>query len=354
MKLQVAGQHQLPNQQRADFERRRYGGGMHALHSCVAFLIGASLLAAPTGVLAASCNEQLGIIDSLDMIRLPNGRPGTTVKIAGVPKTMLLDTGGYISGITRETVQELKLQQIGNNRGLTAVNGASTDTLARLPFLEIGHRLQQQNALYYVLPNSSAEFGGVLSGEFFKQYDADFDFGSAKLNFFSPDHCDGKILYWKPPVVAVVPFTLDQSNHISFTMELDGRKVSGILDTGAANTSLNLNVAKNTFGVDVNSPDVQKVGEITGGYTAAVYRKQFMSLMVGDVTIENPAIDLVPDFFVGALSQAPKIGSLISDRQSRLPDLILGMSDMGKLHVYIAYKERKIYISPLNTTPQAP
>jgi len=322
-------------------------------HISFAFAIGASLFAAPEAALAAGCNT-LGIVDTLDLVPLPSGRPATIVKIAGVPKKMLLDTGGYISGVTREAAQDLKLQQIRNGRGVTMVNGAGSDMLARLPTLEIGHRMQQQNALYYVLPTGSDEFDGILGGEFFKQFDADFDFGSQKLNLFSQDHCDGNELYWKPPIVAVVPFRVDESNHVRFSMELDGKKIDATLDTGAAATGLNLNVAKLDFATDVNAPDVQKVGEITGAYTANVYRKQFKTLSVGDVTIQNPDIDLVPDFMVGKSSQAPQIGSLISDRQSRFPDLLLGMSTMSRLHVYIAYKEHKLYISPLNVAPPGP
>ena len=67
--------------------------------------------------------------------------------------------------------------------------------LARLPLLEIGQRMRQENALYYILPAPKEanprpeEFDGLLSGELLKNYDADFDFDSQKLNLFSQDHC---------------------------------------------------------------------------------------------------------------------------------------------------------------------
>ena len=35
-------------------------------------------------------------------------------------------------------------------------------------------------------------------------FDVDFDFAAAKMNFFSPDHCPGKVTYWNPSAVAVI------------------------------------------------------------------------------------------------------------------------------------------------------
>ena len=37
--------------------------------------------------------------------------------------------------------------------------------------------------------------------------------------------------------------------------------------------------------------------------------------------------------------------------RSGLPDMILGMNTLSQMHVYIAYKERKLYITAAN--PQA-
>jgi hypothetical protein len=227
--------------------------------------------------------------------------------------------------------------------------------LARLPLIEMG-RLRQENALYYILPannvaNSRAgEFDGILSGELLKQYDADFDFDSHKLNLFSQDHCPGNVVYWKSPIVAVVPFSLDDGNHIIFPMELDGTRIDVTLDTGAARTALNLNTAQRRLNVDINAPDVQKIGEITGGFSANVYRRRFKTLAAGGVSLLDPEVDLVPDLVTGTVSQARNTGSLIADKKG-LPDMLLGMSTLTQLHVYIAYKERKLYMTASATPP---
>ena len=37
-------------------------------------------------------------------------------------------------------------------------------------------------------------------------------------------------------------------------------------------------------------PDVEKVGELTGGYSANMYRRRFKSLAFEGVTVSNPMI----------------------------------------------------------------
>ena len=290
-----------------------------------------SPLAAQPAEAAAACSR-LQIISSMDIMVLPSGRPAVPVTIAGTPRVMLLDTGGAVSSITEKTAQELSLDRFYNGRGITGASGAFTNVLARVPTISIG-RLQQARALYHVLPDEGPEeFDGILAGEFFKQYDADFDFGAGRLNLFLQDHCPGQVVYWQAPTVAVVPFQLNRSNHISFEVELDDKKVDAILDTGATNTVLNMYDARITFRVDVNAPDVEKIGDLSG---ANVYQRRFKTLAFEGVTINDPLIVLMPNLMKSPGSRG-------------LPGLILGMSALRQMHVYVAYKERKLYITAAN------
>jgi hypothetical protein len=195
------------------------------------------------------------------------------------------------------------------------------------------------------------DFGGILGADMLQNVDLDLDFAVGKLNFVSPDHCAGNVVYWQAPAVAIVPITLDRWGHVFFRMQLDGRRVNAALDTGASTTVLNLDVARRTFRVDVNAPDVEKVGELSGGYTANVYRRRFKSLAFEGVTINDPMITILPDLMGGMNQGTTRTGSLIRDERNGLPDMILGMNTLSRMHVYIAYKERKLYITAAN--PQA-
>jgi hypothetical protein len=115
---------------------------------------------------------------------------------------------------------------------------------------------------------------------------------------------------------------------------------------------MNLDVARRVFNVNVNAPDVQKVSQITGGYTANVYRRHFKKLELDGVVVADPLITLVPNIM--GPPPAPPAGSFFweTDDLQGLPDVILGMSVLSKLHVYIAYKERTLYLSGGGLLPQ--
>jgi hypothetical protein len=121
------------------------------------------------------------------------------------------------------------------------------------------------------------------------------------------------------------------------------------MDTGASTSTLYLKVARQAFNIDVNAPDVEKTGELKGGYTANIYQRRFKSLSVEGVMVTEPMITLLPDL-MSKPSEARPTGRLIRDDPG-LPNVILGMTTLGKLHVYIAYKERKVYITAANPAP---
>jgi hypothetical protein len=259
--------------------------------------------------------------------------------------------------LSKKTVRELNLPTTvtADHAGIKNVQGSVSTQMAKLPSITIGN-LRQDNVYFFVEPGednpndtSSAPFDGILGAEMLQKLDVDLDFKANKLNLISQDHCPGKVVYWSAPALAIIPFTLDQANHIRFQLQLDGRRIVGMLDTGASLTNLNLKVAVQRFGVDINAPDVEKVGELKGVYASNVYRRRFKSLAFEGVSVNDPVINLLPDFMDQG-AQAPRTGSLMHPD----PDLslILGMSVLTKLHVYIAYGERKLYITAAE--PAAP
>ncbi len=201
---------------------------------------------------------------------------------------------------------------------------------------------------------SPQEFDGILGAEFLRNVDLDFDFAANKLNIVSQNHCEGKVVYWQAPALAILPMTINQNGGIAFRMEVDGKRVNAMLDTGASTTAMNLTTARQAFNIDVNGSDVEKVGELTGGgYNASVYRRRFKSIAFEGVTINNPMVHLLPDLMSGQSPGAPQTGSLMRPDRA-LPDVILGMSTLSQLHLYVAYKERKVYITAADPPAATP
>ena len=260
-------------------------------------------------------------------------------------------TGTSLSSVTKGAVRELMLATGPSRLRLTDSSGQSENTEARLPSLTLGD-LKLGETTFMVLPGEDTPgtgtevFGGILGSEMLPIVDFDFDFAGNKLNLFAVDHCFGNVVYWRAPNVGIVPFAFNEAGQITFRMELDGRRLDAMLDTGASATFLNLDIARRTFRVDLNAPDVEQVGEVTGGYSANVYRRRFKTVSLGGVTVSDPVITMFPDMMTGMTSNAPRTGSLIRDDRRALPDIVVGMNTLSQLHVYIAARERKLYVTP--------
>jgi hypothetical protein len=312
-------------------------------------LLCAALPLAAPAARARECSP-LKLLTSLDLKVVGGQRPGVEVQVAGTPRLFLIDTGGVTSTLSREAADELQLPvRPSHGYVIKRVNGQNLDRTVRVPTLGVG-AVEKTDRLLFIgredanpKPGAPGHFDGSLAPDFLLDYDADLDFAGLKLNLFSPDHCPGMVVYWWAPAVAVVPFELDKSGHATFDVVLDGRKVSAMLDTGSTNTNLNLTTARRAFNVDTNAPAVERIGRLKGNYSADIYRRHFKSLTIGNVTLANPVLVLLPDM-ISDQRPVTKLGSLFH-RETGLPSVVLGMSVLGKLHIYIAYRDRRLYIS---------
>jgi predicted aspartyl protease len=308
-------------------------------------------LLAPTAVnAAAQCGPQR-LATVVDM-KFDQGVPVVPVSVAGKPKEFIVDTGAYVSVLFPPVVAELGLTRRNIALRIIGADGRSSNAAVRVPEFAIG-RLRAADVSFMVgTGKDRGESGGAagyLGPEILQTYDVDFDFGAGKFNLIDPNHCEGQVVYWPARAVAVVPFRLDSNFHIVFPATIDGKRVDAMLDTGASHTILYLNQAQRLFDIDVNAPDVEKFGELQGqAYTANVYRRRFNTIGLEGLVINNPYVVLMPDLVGPQLPRGPATGSLLPDPKNRppdMPDLILGITDLSKMHVYIAYKERKIYFT---------
>ena len=187
---------------------------------------------------------------------------------------------------------------------------------------------------------------GVFGVDFLGAYDADLDFGSDLLRVFSQDHCEGGVLYWQAPAVGVVPIRVE-SGKITMPVSVNGREIHAIIDTGAPGTMMSQDIARSVFGLTLGAPGTEETGDFEGtGHKA--YAHTFDTLAFGDIQVKNAHVDLVPDLMGRNGERQQQAGNrarLYSD-EIKLPELIIGMNVLRKLHVYMAFKEQRLYVSP--------
>jgi predicted aspartyl protease len=256
-------------------------------------------------------------IDEVGLVTVP-------MKIGGLDHNLLVDTGGAFSMLTEAATARLGLKPKALPMGAAMFGwgGRKLDHYVVAPTLEIAGAIVP-NREFMLIPDDfiPLDDDGILAPDILAIFDVDFDFANSRLGLYSQKHCEGKVVYWTHDDYAVIPFKLDEARHMQIVVTLDGKEVPAILDTGASDTVMSLEEAESVFDIAPSAikPDVQY---------------PFKTLSLQGVTVNNPNIHLVPD------DRSKMMGGYGQ------PTLILGMGVLRQLHLWIAFKEHNIYVTP--------
>ena len=276
--------------------------------------------AAASGAAPAAEDCSIKPISSLDLNTLNAGVTTVPVTLNQQPFRMLVDTGDYYSAITNRAARLLGVKTPpAANFELRGWGGSTIDHFADLDQFGFG-RMSRDKTQFMVMDEDVSGFDGLLGADFLFYYDLDFDFAKAKLSLFSPDHCKGRVVYWTKSDHGEVPFDY-KDRSIQLTVNLDGKDVLAVLDTGASDTFMSFEKAQDLFDLD------DKV--LTDGKG----HYPFKALSFGSVAVNNPEIHLASDKDTKMLGWGG-------------PRLLLGMGVLRRLHLYIAYKEEMLYVTP--------
>ena len=282
---------------------------------------------------AEDCSHLL-IVVSLDMLPATGNRVVVPAAIGDKPLRMMVDTGGYLTAFSEDKAQELGLHiENAPDSNLFMFGGLRLRRFVTLADFRLG-RLKAPRLDYSLLPPGflGPDIDGFLAADFLANFDVDFDFAGGKFNLVSKDHCDGKVGYWTnvPPIG--IPIVREEDGvHISTHVTIDGKDVKALIDTGAPHSLMSLDVAEDLL--DLKDNDPRFVSLAAGPNRTSGARKfPFQKMSFGGVEVNNPDIILVPGREFKAGLRAPK--------------LILGLSILRQLHLYIAYREKMLYVTP--------
>jgi predicted aspartyl protease len=310
-----------------------------ALSGLFVLALGALILSASAQ--AADC--KLTRLASVDMQTDP--RPMIDVTIAGKPYHFLVDTGAVFSEIASDVATNLGLATAAVKD--MEIYGAGGEELKRYAVVEdfnIGRLHADKMNMAIRDRKEGSTVDGVLGPDILMQYDVDFDFGAHKFNLFSQDHCPNSVVYWSTDYADA---SFDKGDrHVAFDVTLDDHTVSAALDTGSTSTLLAEHVARQTYGLSDQSQGME-TDNTASGYVK--YRYRFKSLSVGGLAVANPLVYILPDLAEKAFHRKRDLTKQDADPLHReelvTPDLIRGMNVLSKLHVYISYKDDKLYFT---------
>jgi hypothetical protein len=254
---------------------------------------------------------------------------------------LLVDTGGGFSSLSEKAVNALGLKPRESRVESRDLYGNVSEQFVRLDAIELGG-LKGKNVNLMIWAGRDVSFAGLIAGDMLEHYDVELNFVTRKLNLFSQDHCEGRVVYWPAASGTVVPFTTRSrfDTRIRVPVTLDGKHFQALVDTGAPSSVIGAGVAKEEFGITAASPGAGKVDD------DQAFSYVFHNLTFGGIAISNPQVMIHPDL-VGTKDIADSIGSAPLPEYKRMDaDMLIGMDALTHFHLYIAYGERKLYITP--------
>jgi hypothetical protein len=197
---------------------------------------------------------------------------------------------------------------------------------------------------FLVVPDSAASTGevaGMFGLDSLRRYDIELNLAQHWINLFSQDHCAGKVVYWGQPYLSA-PIRIDENGQMLVEVKLDGQALWALIDSGASHSAIRQGEASWLFGITPQSAGAEVIGTTLAadGGVLTTYRAPFHALELAGVTFNNPEIHVLPDIKGGNLPDRSS-----PDRHSETR-MTLGVEELSKLRIYLALKERMIYLTP--------
>lgn len=281
--------------------------------------------------------------------------------LGGRQTRLQLDTGAYWSTVRRDLADDAGFRtRQATGLILTDLAGDEMKRVAVVPEVKVG-TLNYGSAEFFVSGPPQApisENAGLLGQNLLNRVDLEIDNANKTVSLFSQDHCDGDGVHWADEAV-ILEFKSSESGLLRTAKsrqgkdadkdkpsntydvpivwaQFEGHNVAVLFDTGATNTSMDIDLAKNVFGIDEHSPGVKPAGDsyVANGGTVQNFSYTFKKLTVAGVTFENVPVLL---------------SKFDGDK-----DVLLGMHELRHLHLYFAFKEGRIYITSADAGTKPP
>jgi clan AA aspartic protease (TIGR02281 family) len=279
-------------------------------------------------------------------VRPTRGQPIVDGTINGNKIGIMIDTGASSAIILRAAADRLGLvRHDAQGRRMIGIGGESNVETVLIDELAIGTDVHRN---WSVLVAGEHEFGSdtalILGEDFFRLADVEFDLAHNAIRLFQARDCEDRALaYWATEGAGVVEFDaiVGAAPRIELTVEINGRPITALLDSGAFSTVVTKSQAA-ALGV---TPD--SAGVIAGGCSVGLGQKTvefwlgtFESFRIGDELIRNPRIRFADTWKFSTY----KSGGLVS-RRPMAPDMLLGADFLRSHRVLIAHSQRKMYFT---------
>ena len=307
---------------------------MSPLRRCFAALLLSTLAAGAHARDAGNC-RYVPVANLPITLSGPSLEPLIDGEINGTKAVMLVDTGSSASMVTRAAAERRGIPLLQTGKFAQGVGGMAQVYGVKLKDFSAGPAHSGKAGMPVVGEMTmDARIDAIVGSEFLLQTDMELALTARELKFFRATDCaDTFLAYWDKDAMEI-PFTASESRNLTpqFTIEINGKPMKAILDTGAT-TSVIMERSAASAGVRTDGADVTRAGKFNGigADRPERWHASFATFAIGSETIKNAAIDIM---------QEPSSG-----RGASMPDVILGRDFLRAHRVLFAMSQQRLYVS---------
>jgi beta-lactamase regulating signal transducer with metallopeptidase domain len=323
------------------------------------------------------------LADQADLIQVPSSDLRTVpVAVNGQAKQFLLAVGTGPTEISQEAVADLGLPSADRTLDATHANGYQSGDMGAFTNVSYLHAVPLVNVngsrsiedyrprvrvAQFTLGGATGHdlafavakdpqmgkakpYDGLMTGDFFRQYDVELDFAKGKLSYFAPTACNDpdQVTYWPHAAVAMIPMT-ELGGKLQVEVTIEGHAIPAVIDTSSPRTVMRRDVAELMLGLKADTPEMTKDGDVTDGVGLPVYRHTIAEIsFAGGVTALNVPAEIQSNSMFRDINRTPVLGqraTFIADPRQRIPALSLGMDVLSQLHLYAAPGKQTLYVT---------
>ena len=295
------------------------------------------------------------------------------VAINGTPKQFLLDIGKNPSEISQQAATDLGLPQSPKGTELLQCGGGcngmapymgpqvsiydvrdgagagSLDTSVRAGSFAIGTATARhmQFAITKDADMGRAEpYDGLLTGDFFKQYDVELDFAGKRMTFLTPANCTDpdQVVFWPHRDVTIIPITFAADGKMQVEMTAKGHLIHGEIDTSSPYTVMRRDIAELMLDLKADT-DMVPDGDLKDGRGQPVYAHRVSQIAFPGFAATNVTVLIETNSMIHKQDQQKVLGSNAQFTDARIPDFTIGMDVLRHLHLYAVRGQGKLYVT---------
>ncbi len=210
-----------------------------------------------------------------------------------------------------------------------------------------GHFLHFMVAEKGEIPRS-APYDGLLTGDFFRKYDSELDFGGKEIYFYTPTSCTDpqQAALWSHREVAVIPVSWAADGRLQMQAMIQDHLINAEIDTASERTVMRRDIAELYAGLKPDTPGMMPDGDRKDGMGMRIYVHTFPQIIFADggVVALNVPVLIQDNSMIPAIDRPQHIRGAMGP-PDRIPDLAIGMDVLQHLHMLVVPGQERVYVS---------